>query len=333
VLLPQVLGKAGYHTSIIGKWHLGLEAPNIPTRRGFNEFRGWLGDMMDDYYKQRRHGHNYMRDGEKVVDTSGTHATELFTQWSIESLRARAKAKQPFFQYLAYNAPHTPIQPPREWLQKVRQRHPNMDGKRGRLVALIEHLDDGIGRVLKELETLGLAENTLVIFTSDNGGQLGVGANNGPYRSGKCHVYEGGVRVAMCARWPGHIPAGRTSDFQAMTMDLFPTIAEVAGAKFAHHIEGRSFLPVLTGAEREPFGRVDVYRWLESTHKEALRQGDWKLVRDLPGAPFELYNIAEDPGEKHDLAEREPERLAALTELMREHLGAAEIVPWRRPAK
>ncbi|MBN1362975.1 MAG: sulfatase-like hydrolase/transferase, partial [Sedimentisphaerales bacterium] len=184
VLLPQLLKRAGYHTAIVGKWHLGLTSPNRPNERGFDHFHGFLGDMMDDYYSHRRHDINYMRLDDTEIDPEG-HATDLFTDWAIDYLRQRAQAKQPFFLYVAYNAPHTPIQPPDEWLERVRQRERGISDRRAKLVALIEHLDAGIGKVMDAVRQAGLSDNTLIVFTSDNGGQLGVGANNGALRAGK----------------------------------------------------------------------------------------------------------------------------------------------------
>jgi arylsulfatase A-like enzyme len=250
VLLPQMLKRAGYHTALVGKWHLGLTSPNTPNERGFDHFHGFLGDMMDDYYNHRRHGFNYMRLNDREIDPEG-HATDLFTQWAIDYLRERSQkreqsrvegvprvagilparaegvspsnrgpealatrgrdardTKQPFFLYLAYNAPHTPIQPPKEWLERVKQRESGISDRRAGLVALVEHLDAGIGRVMETLQETGLSDNTLVIFTSDNGGQLGVGGTNGPWRAGKGDMYEGGIRVPMCAVWPGRIAPG-----------------------------------------------------------------------------------------------------------------------------
>ena len=117
VLLPEILQEAGYHTSLIGKWHLGLESPNTPNERGFDYFHGWLGDMMDDYVKKRRHEINYMRFNEEEIDPPG-HATDVFTDWAVEYIQKRAEVEQPFFLYLAYNAPHFPVQPPAAWLEK-----------------------------------------------------------------------------------------------------------------------------------------------------------------------------------------------------------------------
>lgn len=169
VLLPQLLKPADYHTAIIGKWHLGIHSPNTPTERGFDFFHGFLGDMMDDYWTHRRNGLNLMRRNLEEVDPKG-HATDVFTAWACEYLAERAKAGKPFFLYLAYNAPHDPVQPPPEWLARVRQREPGLTEKRAKLVALIEHLDGGIGQVLDRLDQTGLATNTVVLFTSDNGG-------------------------------------------------------------------------------------------------------------------------------------------------------------------
>lgn len=331
-LLPQALKRAGYHSTIVGKWHLGLDAPNLPTQRGFDRFRGFLGDMMDDYYNHRRHGFNYMRDDEQEIDPDG-HATDLFSQWAVEELEQRARDESPFFMYLAYNAPHTPIQPPPEWLERVQRREPGITEKRAGMVALIEHLDDGIGRVLDALDRLEFSGNTLVVFTSDNGGQLDVGANNGPYRAGKCHVYDGGVRVSTCARWPARIQPGTESDFRAMSMDLFPTFCELAGATVDSPIEGRSFTPALLGSEQAPFERTDFYTWLQSTTKEACRKGDWKLVRNVPGRPFELYNMSDDPLETQDVAAAHPDIYQELLNEMKQHIGEAAVVPWQRPPK
>lgn len=162
VLLPQMLSQKGYHNAMVGKWNLGLESPNTPTERGFDFYRGFLGDMMDDYYTHRRLGNNYMRENLKEIDPQG-HATEIFSDWAIRYLADRKGEKDPFFLYLAYNAPHTPIQPPQEWLDKVRKRDPSLSEKRARIVALIEHLDENVGRVYEALEKNGQLENTLII--------------------------------------------------------------------------------------------------------------------------------------------------------------------------
>lgn len=166
-LLPAELKKAGYHKALVGKWHLGLQSPNLPNDRGFDLFQGFLGDMMEIYTTHMRDGQNYMRRNLEVINPEG-HATDLFTDWACTYIWDQSKEGQPFFLYLAYNAPHSPIQPPVEYLTRVKAREPAMLSKRAGIVALIEHLDDGIGKVLATLDELNLSKNILVIFGSDH---------------------------------------------------------------------------------------------------------------------------------------------------------------------
>lgn len=335
-LLPQVLRKAGYHSAIVGKWHLGIHSPNTPTERGFDTFRGFLGDMMDDYWTHLRHGQNFMRDGLNEVKPEG-HATDVFTAWACDYLTERAAAKSPFFLYLAYNAPHDPVQPPSEWLAKVKQREPGLNEKRAKLVALIEHMDDGIGRVLARLDEQKLGGNTLIIFTSDNGGLLNSGANNGPWRSGKTHMYEGGLRVATAARWPGHIKAGSSTARQAMSMDIFATACEAAGEPAPKNIDGISFLPTLLGQPQPEPARDHYFVRREGGPQyggktiDALIHGDWKLLQDSPFAPQELYNLKTDPQETTDLAAKKKKILLELNALLRRQGQRGGVVGWQRP--
>ncbi len=236
-LLPAVLKRAGYHTAIIGKWHLGLQPPKIPTRPGFDLFRGFPADRMDNYYTHRRHGINYMRPNECQADPKG-HATELFTQWAYEYIEERARDGRPFFLYLAYSGSHTAIQPPKQRLEKVLKREKNIEPKRAKLVALIEHLDHGVGQVVVTLKRTDLYNRTLTIFTSDNGGQLAIGANSGSLRAGKGDIYAGVTRVPACPVWPGHIQPGSRTDYIALTMDIYPTVAEAAGIRPPGGING-----------------------------------------------------------------------------------------------
>ncbi|HUS93430.1 MAG TPA: sulfatase [Phycisphaerae bacterium] len=339
VLLPEALRKAGYDTAIVGKWHLGLASPNTPNDRGFDHFHGFLGDMMDDYHTHRRHGINYLRLDRQEIDPKG-HATDLFTQWAVEYLQGRKGKAKPFFLYLAYNAPHTPIQPPAEWLAKVQKRQPDLPAGRAKLVALIEHMDDGIGQVTAALKQAGLADSTLVIFSSDNGGQSGVGANNGPTRAGKGTMYEGGLRVPTCAVWPGKIARGVETDRVALTMDLYPTILEAAGAAnlCPKDIEGRSVLPLLLGREMPAEDRMLFFTRREGgPHKggtsDAVIAGGWKLLRNLPGAKLELYNLRDDPREQRNLAAGtdRPAVYDRLAQALEDYVRRHNAVPWRRP--
>lgn len=242
-----------------------------------------------------------------------------------------------FFLYLAYNAPHTPIQPPEAWLERVKSREPGMDDRRARLVALIEHMDAGIGQVMHALQTHGYAENTLVVFVSDNGGQLNVGANNGNLRDGKQSMYEGGLRVPAAVTWPGTIVPGSRSTYPALTMDLYPTLLEVAGVPVTHFIDGQSFLPTLQGQEQDWQERYLFFSRREGNLRyngktiEAVRHGPWKLLQNSPFTPLELYNLETDPLETTNLAGEESEVFERLAIALRRYVQEGGKVPWQRP--
>ncbi len=335
VLLPAALKKAGYQTAMIGKWHLGLGAPNLPNLRGFDHFHGFLGDMMDDYYHHRRHNVNYMRLNDKLIDPQG-HATELFTDWTVRWL-AEVDGPQPFFLYLAYNAPHSPIQPPTEWLAKYRAKHPDVPTQRAKLAAFVEHLDGAVGRVLGALEKSGHAKNTMVIFTSDNGGAPYHGASNGSLAGGKQDMLEGGLRVPMGVMWPGRIQPGSRSDRVALTMDLFPTICQAAGARYDPKIDGRSILPTLIGQDQPDEDRYLFFVRLEGGSRYhgapyyAVRHGDWKLLQNDPDEPFQLFNLADDPKEQNDLSAKEPTKYGQLKRALDQHIARCAKIPYRLP--
>ena len=334
VTLPSALKQKDYRTALIGKWHLGLEAENHPCKRGFDHFHGFLGDMMDDYYTHRRHNINYMRHGFDTINPKG-HATDLFTEWSMDFIRAQAQSFEPFFLYLAYNAPHTPIQPPDEWIARVQEREPNISPQRAKYIALVEHMDAGIGRVLDTLEETDQLSNTLVIYTSDNGGAMNVGAHNGPLRGQKGEMYEGGIRVPTCAMWPGYIQDGYVTDQVALLMDLFPTICEVAGASIPEGIEGRSIWQTLQG-EQQDFSERILY-WLRREGgqqflgqcQHAVRRGDIKLLHNSPFEPLELYNLSSDPLEMTDNAQTETALFREMSQLFQAETQKAGSVPWQ----
>ena len=221
-------------------------------------------------------------------------------------------------------------------LQRVKAREPDLDEKRASLVALIEHMDDGIGQVLDALETNGYGENTLVVFVSDNGGQLNVGANNGPLRDGKQSMYEGGLRVPAMVVWPGVIEPGWASDYPALTMDLYPTLLEAAGVPLTYFIEGKSFLPTLRGEDQAWEERYLFFSRREGNPRyngktiEAVRQGPWKLLQNTPWTPLELYNLEEDPLETTNRASEEPDVFNRLAAALREHIRLGGMVPWQR---
>ncbi len=335
--LPVVLGEAGYDTALIGKWHLGLEAPDRPTDVGFDFFNGFLGDMMDDYYDHLRHEKHYMRRNEEPIYPEG-HATDIFTEWTIDYLRSQAEKDSPFFLFLAYNAPHTPIQPPADWLAKVKQREEGISDQRAALVALIEHLDDGVGRVVRALKENGQWENTVVVFTSDNGGQLNVGARNEPWRGGKQEMWEGGIRVGTSVTWPGVIVAGKVdAEHDLITMDLYPTLADLGGASVGHAIDGRSFAPLLRGEPFYPERRPLFWVRREGNLKyggldyHAVRIGDWKLLRNTPFEPYQMFRKEQHEGEKKYIPiEIEQQRIVKLIEALLAHINKVGQIPWQR---
>jgi arylsulfatase A-like enzyme len=334
--LADELGGVGYHTAIIGKWHLGLESPNTPNERGFGFFHGFLGDMMDSYSTHLRHGINYMRRDTEVIEPQG-HATDLFSDWAVEYLHMRAKTDdRPFFLYLAYNAPHFPMEPPALWLEKVKKRAPDMEANRAKNVAFVEHLDDGIGRVLAALDESGLSENTVVVFAGDNGGSLPHAQNNDPWRGGKQQHYDGGLRVPVMVRWPAKIQARSRSDYAGLVFDFFPTLLELAGGKPAADLDAVSLIPLLKGGEiTKPrdlyFVRREGGNDYGGNSYEAIIRGDWKLLRNDPYSPLELYNLRDDPQETRNLAATNREIFDELGAVLRRHIQRGGAAPWQPP--
>ncbi len=336
--LAGELRKAGYHTAIVGKWHLGLESPNTPNERGFDFFHGFLGDMMDSYTTHLRHGQNYMRRNGEVIQPEG-HATDLFTAWASEYLRERAKTPdQPFFLYLAYNAPHFPIEPPEAWLAKVKERLPHLDEKRARNVALVEHLDDDLGRVLTTLRETGQAQHTLVVFSSDNGGSLPHAQNNDPWRDGKQSHYDGGLRVPFVMRWPERIAAGTKTDYAGLNFDVFPTVLELAGGKPSAELDAVSLVPLVDGKTIDQprdlyFVRREGGPAYGGKSYEALIRGPWKLLQNDPFSPRELYHLLDDPAERHNLADSRPQIVRELSQALQRHIQRGGQTPWQPPAR
>ncbi|QGY44082.1 sulfatase-like hydrolase/transferase [Maribellus comscasis] len=334
--LPEMLKKAGYKTAIIGKWHLGLESPNTPNERGFDFFHGFLGDMMDDYWTHLRHGNNYMRLNNQEVDPKG-HATDVFSNWAIDYLKNQKENDSPFFLYLAYNAPHFPIQPPEDWFEKVKKREPQLSEKRTKNVAFVEHLDDGIGRVLNTLDELDLSENTLIIFSSDNGGHLPSGASNGSLRGGKQDMYEGGIKVPTCFVWQGKIQSKSESYNLGLTMDILPTLCEIAGATVDTKIDGISLFKSISGEEQDTNSR-SVYFMRREGGKYAgmcyyaIRQGSFKLLQNTPFEPLELFNLGTDPAEKSTLNEN-TEKFNELRYNLSQHIRESGNIPWQKQKK
>ncbi len=338
LLLPGMLKKMNYNTALVGKWNLGLESPNTPNEKGFDLFHGFLDDMMDDYYSHVRHGSNYMRRNQEVVAPTG-HATDVFTDWAVDFIQDQQKETHPFFLYLAYNAPHTPIQPKEEWLEKIRKRQPGITEKRAKLLGLIEHMDDGIGKVISALKKSGKYDNTLIIFMSDNGGKLEDGANNGTLRGGKGGVYEGSLRVPAVFVWKGHIVPESVSAQRAASMDIFPTIGEIVKSNDTKQIDGVSLLPILTGkaSSLNPrplfFSRREGNLQFGGQTIQTLIDDHWKLLQNSPYQPYELYDLSKDPQELNNVIQSEPDRYKKMLDLLILQIKKAGSVPWQKPAE
>lgn len=332
--LPDMLNQAGYHTALIGKWHLGLQSPNLPNERGFDFFHGFLGDMMNDYYTHLRGGKNWMRRNSEVIKAKG-HATDVFSAWSIDYINEQARNEsKPFFLFLSYNAPHFPIQPPKDWLDKVNARGLKLDPKRAKNVAFIEHLDDNVGRVMKAIDEAGVADNTIVIFTSDNGGSIPHAQRNAPLRGGKQEHWEGGIRVPTCVVWPGKIRQGKSNEL-GITMDFYPTLCEIAGVKIDHDIDGQSLAPIWLDNKAGDPERVLVWVRREGNNRYqgrayyAIRKGKWKLFQNTPFEPMQLVDLEADPYEQSPMPAKGKVANDLTWQLMR-HIQEAGSVPWQR---
>jgi len=333
ITLPDILNKAGYETALIGKWHLGLESPNTPNERGFKFFHGFLGGMMDDYYTHLQHGENYMRKDNKVVTPEG-HATDVFSDWAIDYINVQKNTDTPFFMFLSYNAPHYPIQPPKEWYDRVREREKDISDKRAKNVAFVEHLDDGIGRVINALKASGQYENTIIVFSSDNGGHLPSGASNGNLRGGKIDMYEGGIKVPTCMVWENKIESNTACNVIGVTMDFYATLANLAGTEINHEVDAINLLPYISDKAIKKNDRAIYFVRRAGYHYSglcyyAVRKGDYKLVKNSPFEEFQLFNIKEDPLETTPLDDK-PKEFHKLRYELSQHIRKAGKIPWQK---
>lgn len=334
--LPYILNKAGYDTALIGKWHLGLESPNTPNERGFKFFHGFLGGMMHDYYTHLQHGNNYMRKNDSVVTAKG-HATDVFSDWAIDYINVQKNRDSPFFMLLAYNAPHYPIQPPKEWYEKVKNREKDISDKRAKNVALVEHLDDGIGKVIKALKASGQYENTIIVFSSDNGGHLPSSASNGNFRGGKIDMYEGGIKVPTCMVWNNKIESNSALNVTGVTMDFYATLTYLAGIEINHEVDAINLMPDIGDKTIKKDNRT-IYFVRRAGYKYsglcyyAVRKGDYKLVQNSPFEEFQLFNILEDPLETIPLDDN-PKEFHNLRYQLSQHIRKAGAIPWQKKEK
>jgi arylsulfatase A-like enzyme len=305
--IAKMLKAAGYATGAFGKWHLGYPPQFNPTRHGFDEYFGTLLGHSDYYRYEYFDGTYELREGENTVKASG-YLTDLLNQHAVEFVRKHAK--EPFFLYLPHQAVHAPFQPPGRPEPKVTKE--NMyDGNRQIYAAMLEKIDDGVGMLLAELEKQGIADNTLIVLSSDNGGERF--SDNSPLFNHKTTLWEGGIRVDCLMRWPGHLPAGKVTKQPAITMDLTSTFLAIAGAQPppGRKLDGINLISILTGAqpeqERTFFWRVD----RAQRKQKAVRHGKWKYVQDGVVVDM-LFDLENDISERRDLAYQHPEILADL---------------------
>lgn len=347
--LPDVLRDAGYVTGLIGKWHLGGGPRFHPQRRGFDEFFGFLHE--GHYYVpppwpehvtwlRRRalpdggKGRWTSPDGRVVWSTQlptfepeydadnpvlrnsqpvdeRANLTEAFTR-EAEDFIGRHQT-QPFFLYLAYNAVHSPMQGREDFLKKFGH---IADIHRRIFAAMLAELDEGVGRVLARVRAAGLEERTLIVFLSDNGGPTReLTSSNRPLRGEKGQLLEGGIRVPMLLQWKGRVPAGREDPRLVSSLELFPTAVVAAGGKPAANLDGIDLIPHLTGAAASPIRERHYWR---VGPMGALRAGDWKIHRGRGEQTWQLYNLADDLAESHDLSASQPAKRAELEAAWRE---------------
>ncbi|MFO1092353.1 MAG: sulfatase [Planctomycetaceae bacterium] len=319
--IAEVLQAAGYSTAIIGKWHLGA-AEGYPEVHGFDtNIGGTLWGAPASYFFPYRGPFNtetrYVPHLEGGAD--GEYLTDRLTDEALKFLD-RAGDK-PFFLYLAHHAPHTPIQAKKElqshYEQKLRPEHRHRNAA---YAAMVQSVDESVGRVRQRLEMNGLAERTLLIFLSDNGGYLRSATmevtTNHPLRSGKGSLYEGGVRIPLIVRWPGVVAAGGVCHEPVTVADIYPTLLAATDLKGnAEHnaaVDGLNLLPLLRDPsvrlEREAIYHHYPHYYATTTPASAIRQRDWKLIQYFEDGQLEVYNLQDDPGEAKNLAEEQPQR-------------------------
>ncbi len=325
--IAQVLKSVGYATASIGKWHLGDEE-FYPKRFGFDEnIGGFNKGSPPSYFSPYKNP--FLIDG-----PDGEYLTDRLAEETVGFIK-RNKDK-PFFIYLPHYAVHTPIQAKPEVIEKYRKKIKPGDAQNDpAYAALVESLDDSVGRIMSALDDLKLAERTVIIFTSDNGGLIPK-TSNAPLRVGKGSAYEGGVRVPLIVRWPGAAKPGSQSDAPVMSIDFYPTLLEMAGVTDApnHTSDGENLVPLLKQSGKPKrttlFWHYPHYHPGGATPYGAIRDGDFKLIQFYETGGFELYNLKEDIGETNNLAKKMGAKIGELNkqlDLWRRNVGAQMPLP------
>jgi len=339
VTIAKALGEAGYKTGITGKWHLGSKAKWGPNHFGFDHSYGSMAGGVtpwSHFYKKGDYSTTWHRNEELITDEG--HVTDLLTDEAVTWIEKQEEDK-PFFLYVPFTAVHLPIREPQKWLDRVPK---EITGDVARhYAACILHLDDSVGRIVAAVEKTGRKDNTLIVFTSDNGGSTAenndtkypnvkddcpngkLPGNNLPLRGKKGDLYEGGTRVPTIVRWPGKIPAGSSSETPVHIVDWMPTFCGLAGYKSDGDKlkwDGTDIWPVISGTGSLPVRSL----YSAGTHfrSQALREGDWKLIvfkaKDGSDSKIELFNIAEAPNEENDLAEAQVAKVVELRKKLKE---------------
>ena len=332
--LPEVLGKAGYVSGMFGKWGLGSPgSEGDPMNQGFDRFYG---------YNCQRQAHTFYpdhlwSDRNKVTLDGKTYSHDLIAKETMKFIRANKD--KPFFCYCPFTIPHAAMHAPEERVGPWRKKFPQFENVIGRyrgpqvknpvaaFAAMMTLLDEDVGRILDLLKELGIADDTLVIFTSDNGPHKEGGHkpdffdSNGPLRGYKRDLYEGGIRVPTLAWWPNTIKPGSTSSHVATGWDVLPTFCDLAGVGTPKNLDGVSFAPTIRGEKKKQTKREYVYwEFHEQGGKQAIRKGKWKAVRlnvrKKPDGPIELYDLSRDIGETKNLSDKHPDLIKEMARFM-----------------
>ena len=334
--IASALQSLGYKTFMTGKWHLGLHPDSRPSAHGFDHWYGFMAGCIDYYshifyWGSNRGGpgqnptHDLWEDDKEIWD-NGSYFTEMITKKAVEYIRKAHSENLPFFLYLPYNAPHYPMHAPKEYME----RFPSLPWDRQIMAAMLSAVDDSVGEILQEVKQLGIAETTCSFFTSDNGpsreSRNWLDGNLDPYYGGisgglkghKFSLYEGGIRLPGIIHWPSHIPGKQVLDAPCASMDIFPTLLDIAGGDQCNfEIDGINILPYIQ-RNSNPIERP-IY-W-EMGNQTAMREGPWKLTingqlveHDEPECPIHLANLDEDPGETLNLINDHPDLTSDLKE-------------------
>ncbi len=328
--LPRGLQAAGYQTHLVGKWHIGESSQHRPLGYGFDTTYGYLRGQIDPYTHRYKSGdHVTWHRNDQFIEEQG-HVTDLITDEAIRVIESSDDT--PFFLYVAHHAPHAPLNEPPSWIARYEETFE--DVWRRHFAAAITHLDNGVGRLVDALERSGKRQNTLILYSSDNGGQRDWSApateyngryaahrslgNNEPLRGWKGELYEGGIRVPAFVNWPGVLDGGRIVAAPIHATDWAATLLTLAGAPLLdeHRLEGVNVWPLLRGSADPPVSRTLYWR---SPNQFAVRDGDWKLITDRLQRKLELFHLAEDPYEQNDLATQQPQRVQTLVHLLEQY--------------